>query len=180
VAHFYRLAGVALACFTGMLQAGPVVQIVSEPNLEEDYFDAKAKCTPALESQNVCHNYQLGIQPTAGYTGNQAGCLAGNGTDSFGIWAPNGNLVNHGQAWLFHSGCPAGVVIHVKMDDGTYLRSGVVAQGPFSILLKDDPGRESDLSLQYLYGLSLVRSGRADVAESFADAEAKYGALARG
>jgi predicted Zn-dependent protease len=33
-------------------------------------------------------------------------------------------------------------------------------------LLKDDPGRESDLSLQYLYGLSLVRSGRADVAES--------------
>src|SRR5262249_21537418 len=33
-------------------------------------------------------------------------------------------------------------------------------------LLRDDPQRGSDLSLQYLYGLSLVRSGHAEEAEA--------------
>lgn len=123
-----------------MLQAAPLVQIITDPTTEAAFAAGKAQCTPALESQAVCHNYQLGIQPTAGYTGNQAGCLAGNPHDSFGVWAPNGSVIEHTQGWLFHNGCPAGVIVYVKMDDGTYLKSGVVPSGPFGIALHDDPG----------------------------------------
>jgi len=140
VAHFHRLASVALACFSGMLQAAPLVQIITDPTTEAAFAAGKAQCTPEFESQGLCRNYQLSIQPTAGYTGNQAGCLAGNPHDSFGVWAPNGSLIEHTQGWLFHSGCPAGVIVYVKMDDGTYLKSGVVPAGPFGIALHDDPG----------------------------------------